>query len=81
MNNEVDEAYIDYLQSKFGERIYRKKPLEIQAYQIGQPFTVKTLEGVMEGKAGDYVIQGIRGELYICDREIFTATYDFVGIR
>ncbi len=79
--NEVDHAYVDHLKSKFGERIYKKKPLEIQAYQIGEDFHVKTLEGTMNGKAGDYVIVGIRNELYVCDREIFNATYDFVGIR
>ncbi len=37
-----------------------------------------TIEGTMKGKIGDYVIKGIRGELYICDREIFKETYNEV---
>lgn len=39
---------------------------------------VKTLEGVLKGKAGDYLIEGVRGELYPCDKEIFEETYEAV---
>ena len=78
---EVTHAYIDHLKSRVGERVYRKKPIEIQAYQILDDFHVKTLEGTMRGKAGDYVIIGIRKELYICDKEIFNETYEFVTIN
>ena len=78
--NEVDYAYVDHLKGRFGRRIYRKKPLEIEAYQMNEDFHVKTLEGTMKGKKNDYVIVGIRGELYICDEEIFNSTYDFVKI-
>lgn len=76
--NEVTHAYIDHLKGRIGEMRYRKKPIEIQAYQIMDDFHVKTLEGTMKGKAGDYVIIGIRDELYICNEEIFKETYDFV---
>lgn len=76
--NEVTHAYVDHLKGKFGRRIYRKKPIEIEAYQINEDFHVKTMEGTMRGKKNDYVIIGIRGELYVCDNEIFHSTYDFV---
>lgn len=42
----------------------------------GDKITVETLEGVMSGKPGDYVICGIRGELYICDQGIFDESYE-----
>lgn len=78
--NEITHSHIDYLKGKFGRRIYRKRPLEIEAYQINEDFHVKTLEGTMKGKKGSYVIVGIRGELYVCDEEIFDETYEFVKI-
>lgn len=76
--SEVTHAYLDHVKGRIGTMVYRKKPIEIQAYQIMEDFYVKTLEGTMRGKAGDYVIQGIRNELYICDKEIFNETYEFV---
>lgn len=37
---------------------------------------IQTLEGVMTAEQGDYIIQGIKGELYPCKPDIFEATYD-----
>lgn len=36
---------------------------------------IKTLEGVMVAKAGDYIIQGVHGEIYPCKADIFQQTY------
>ena len=58
----------------------RKRPIIVKAVQINEPFKVKSLEGEVEGKAGDYVIQGVEGENYICDQAIFNKTYDFVNV-
>jgi len=45
-----------------------------------EEFRVNTLEGnYKQGKPGDYLMQGIDGELYICDKLIFEKTYDFVA--
>lgn len=37
---------------------------------------IKTLEGVMEAKVGDYVIKGVNGEFYPCKPDIFEKTYE-----
>ena len=37
--------------------------------------TIKTLEGIMEALPGDYVIRGIKGEIYPCKPDIFAASY------
>ena len=58
--------------------VYRKKPVRVKAVQMEKEFEVKTLEGVLKGKAGDYLIEGVRGELYPCDKEIFEETYEEV---
>lgn len=55
---------------------YRKKPIVIEAYQAMKPDIIETLEGSMRVDAGDYVIKGIKGELYPCKLDIFMATYE-----
>jgi hypothetical protein len=39
---------------------------------------VSTLEGTMTGNPGDWLIQGVQGEIYPCKPDIFAATYDAV---
>lgn len=39
---------------------------------------IKTLEGTMKSSFGDYIIQGVDGELYPCKPDIFEKTYDRV---
>lgn len=39
---------------------------------------IKTLEGVMVAKAGDYIIRGVNGEIYPCKADIFYKTYEGV---
>ena len=39
---------------------------------------IHTLEGDMRAKCGDYIIKGVRGEFYPCDRAIFEETYEEV---
>ena len=37
---------------------------------------VRTLEGDMHAKVGDYIIKGVNGELYPCKPDIFEKTYE-----
>lgn len=39
---------------------------------------ITTLEGRMECPEGHWIIEGVEGELYACDPEIFAATYERV---
>ena len=39
---------------------------------------IKTLEGDHHASVGDYIIQGVNGELYPCKSDIFEKTYDIV---
>lgn len=41
---------------------------------------IKTLEGTMSAKKGDWIVRGVKGEIYPCKDEIFKATYDFVNL-
>lgn len=37
---------------------------------------IKTLEGEMRGDIGDWLITGVKGEIYPCKPDIFEATYE-----
>lgn len=39
---------------------------------------IKTLEGEMRADVGDWIIRGVKGELYPCKDDIFNATYEQV---
>jgi hypothetical protein len=56
-----------------------KKPIPISCIQIDEAFEVETLEGVMKGKPGDWLMIGVNGEMYPCAKEIFKKTYDIIA--
>ena len=39
---------------------------------------IRTLEGEMEAKFGDWIIRGVNGEFYPCKPDIFEKTYEKV---
>ena len=44
----------------------------------GTKLEIETLEGIMVGDKGDYLIKGVAGELYPCKPDIFEMTYEQV---
>jgi hypothetical protein len=70
-------------------KLYRKKPVVIEAVQWFQPgdhdavsldkngvSIVLTLEGPMIVTPGDWIIKGVVGEFYPCKPDIFEKTYE-----
>lgn len=60
--------------------------LEIEGYWTQEPvlgfhrrLVVRTPEGTMIVGVGDWIIRGIRGEVYPCKPDIFEATYEPAG--
>ena len=39
---------------------------------------IETLEGTMKADAGDYIIRGVKGEVYPCKPDIFETTYELI---
>lgn len=37
---------------------------------------IQTLEGVMQAQPGDWIVRGVKGELYPVKPDIFAATYE-----
>jgi len=60
---------------------FKKNAREIGAMRIydgldNLTMEIRTLEGVVSAKEGDYIICGIDGEIYPCKPDIFEATYE-----
>jgi hypothetical protein len=56
----------------------KKRPIMVSAVEMVDDFEVHTMEGVMTGKPGDFLMRGIKGELYPCQRDIFLASYESI---
>lgn len=61
---------------KNGFRRFRKRPIIVRAKRMQIAFSVETKEGIMWGKAGDFLVIGIDGEKYPVDNAIFYKTYE-----
>lgn len=46
----------------------------------GEELFIKTLEGVHDITWNDWIIQGIKGEIYPCKPDIFELTYEAVQV-
>jgi len=55
---------------------YRRHAIEWD--EIDYSWRIDTLEGSMKAYENDYLIKGVRGELYPCERTIFEETYEIV---
>ena len=45
-------------------------------YFEGADLFVRTLEGIHAASCGDYIIKGVKGELYPCKPDVFEMTYE-----
>lgn len=59
---------------------YTKIPVTIEAYQTDEELEIETLEGTMKANKGDWIIKGVKGELYPCKPDVFDMTYEKVDM-
>ena len=57
---------------------FRKIPVVIEAYQTDVEMEIETQEGTMKANKGDWIIKGVKGELYPCKPDVFEMTYEKV---
>ncbi len=50
----------------------------VEATNGDDPLIIHTLEGDHTVSPGDFIIRGVKGELYPCKPDIFAATYEAV---
>ena len=69
------------------EPLSDKKPFDIPNWLVMSNYDIapdnsiliKTLEGIMRADPGDWIIHGVKGEVYPCKPDIFAATYEAVA--
>lgn len=49
---------------------------ENRIIRFNRTLKIKTLEGTLTARHGDWIIRGVKGELYPCKPDIFDATYE-----
>jgi len=62
-----------------GDTDWTKAPEWLQAvvpHWSPKSLMIPTLEGNMSASPGDWLIQGVKGEVYPCKADIFAATYE-----
>lgn len=83
--SEVSMCVTNIIQEFGDKRVYYKRNY-IKSFESDyilndeEPYKieVETLEGLMKGNIGDYLIIGVEGEPYICRKDIFEKTYEQV---
>lgn len=61
-----------------GMRPCMKRPIIVHAKQMEGPFRVYSWEGdYAQGNTGDYLMRGVKGDLYACAKDVFEQSYDF----
>ena len=49
----------------------------LEGHPLTPPFLIiQTLEGKLTGTPGDWIIRGVKGEVYACKPDVFAATYE-----
>ena len=71
---EAFQFYVDNMPDWFVEALIRN---EVKIYNIDEAYClIETLEGTMRGDGGDYIIKGLKGELYPCKPDVFEKKYE-----
>lgn len=77
MTPEVVTAHImDHIPLPFGVRIGCHETYPPERKVRSWTLYIETLEGRMRVEPDDWIIRGIKGELYPCKPDIFTETYE-----
>ena len=74
----VEAVRWDGRDATFAE-IEKMAPGAKRLHRLGAVMSVITLEGTMSASLGDWIIRGVKGEIYPCKPDIFEATYEPVS--
>jgi len=80
---EAFKFYVDAMPDWFMDKVSSNEVTlhrcNYDKYSIEEAYChITTLEGVMLGSGGDYIIKGVQGEIYPCKTDIFEETYEKV---
>ena len=58
--------------------MHPEKPVHVRRFLTNDALGIKTLEGLMQADLNDWIIKGVKGEIYPCKPDIFEMTYELV---
>lgn len=78
---EAFQFYVDFIPDWFMDKVSNGTVTLVNCdssrYSINEAYClIETLEGTHRCNGGDYVIKGVKGELYPCKPDIFEMTYE-----
>lgn len=78
---EAFRFYVDPIPDWFMDKVSSNDVIlrncNFNIYDIDEAYCeIKTLEGIMRGDGGDFIIKGVNGEIYPCKPNIFAKTYE-----
>lgn len=81
---EAFKFYVDGMPDWFMDKVSSNDVIlyncNYNQYEIDEAYCeINTLEGLMVGRGGDYIIKGVQGEIYPCKSDIFELTYEKEG--
>lgn len=71
----------NYYVPEWAVKAFEKGVMYFRTFEFDEPpceLFIDTLEGTHHVSVGDYIIKGIKGELYACKPDIFHQTYELV---
>lgn len=74
---EIEAVLVERTQESAEEVRKHWGPERIQG-PLDDGWYIETLEGTMHASVGDYIIEGVNGEIYPCKPDIFEKTYEEV---
>ena len=78
-NYSIDGHALTTLTDAVGAVTAVKKPIPVPALRIMQVFELVSEGNTTQGMAGDWLMQGVTGELYICPSEVFARSYEILN--
>lgn len=68
--------FLDTVESIVAVSDFAGDTISIDYSQDPPMLKIKTLEGIMTARPGDFIIKGVKGEFYACKPDIFEQTYE-----
>ena len=65
----------EYVVPMWAMRAFQNRTMYYDDHDV---LKIKTPEGLMTARDGDYIIRGVQGEIYPCKPDIFKMTYERV---
>lgn len=72
----LGEAWPDWWADAVSVLLVQTYNLDGRTYGGPDRAKIRTLEGVMTAEKGDWIIRGVKGEIYPCKPDIFAMTYE-----